>query len=330
MKGREENDIKTFEAINEVLNELPDFVNEWYISLRVAGKTALSCYDYVRKIRRFLEYISDDPQEMSLREITPDALQSFVISYQTKKEKNGIEVPINITYQKAMWYVLGSFIKFLARKKYIDYNFMEDMTMPITESKPQEQFVLTQNDFKKILDAAKENSEHKQEFLGNRDVLIILLFMTTGLTKSAMSEINLEDVDLEKQTLSVTKKNNQVNVYALSEPVMEYMYKWLEDRKQLETSEHCDALFLRRNGTRLGDDSVYNIVKENCYKGIGKKLPPSKLRSGFCAILYKKTKDIEFVRQMAGHKRIETTIKHVDYKNGGRKASAKIMSDFLK
>ena len=329
MQGREENDLKTFEVINEVLSELPDFVNEWYINLRTAGKTALSCYDYLRKTRRFLEYISDNPKEMSLREITPDALQSFVISYQTKKEKNGLEVPINATYQKSMWYVLSSFIKFLARNKYIDYNFMEDMTMPKTQKKTEQPFVLTQNDFKKILEAAKENGEHKQQFLGNRDVLIILLFMTTGMTKSTLAEINLEDVDLKNQRLQVIKKG-KTDIYDLSELVMEYMNKWLEDRKQLETSEPCDALFLQRNGKRLGDDSVYNIVKESCYKGIGKKLPPSKLRSGFCAILYKKTHDVEFVRQMAGLKSIEATLKHIPYNNKGRKASAKIMSEFLK
>ena len=84
MQGRVENEIKTFKAADAVVKSLPRFANEWYFNMKASRKTASSCYDFVRKIRRFLEYINEDTMSVNTEDITLYACESFLISCQTK------------------------------------------------------------------------------------------------------------------------------------------------------------------------------------------------------------------------------------------------------
>lgn len=332
MQGRVENEIKTFKAADAVVKSLPRFANEWYFNMKASRKTASSCYDFVRKIRRFLEYINEDTMSVNTEDITLYACESFLISCQTKKDEHGMEVYTSDSYQQGMWCALNSFTKFLAKRKYIEYNYMEDIEKPKNRDLDRinsERVLLTQRDFNKILSAAKEGSNYMGGLLSNRDVLILLLFMTTGIRKTALSEINIEDINLEDMTLSVVDKGNKTHIYNLNDQVAEYLSKWLKDREKIKKQNSPSALFLQRDGTRLGDDSIYNIVKQSCYKGIGKKLSPHKLRSGFCSILYSKTHDVEFVRRVVGHSNIQTTQRYIKTEEEERKRAAKIMSDLL-
>lgn len=332
MQGRVENEIKTFKAADAVVRSLPRFANEWYFNMKASRKTASSCYDFVRKIRRFLEYINEDTMSVNTEDITLYACESFLISCQTKKDEHGMEVYTSDSYQQGMWCALNSFTKFLAKRKYIEYNYMDDIERPKNKDLDRinsERVLLTQKDFNKILAAAKEGSNYMGGLLSNRDILVLLLFMTTGMRKTALSEINLEDISMKEQTITVVDKGNKTHIYVLNDQVMQYLKKWLNDRQRLITKQSGTALFLRHNGDRLGDDSIYNIVTQSCYKGIGKKLSPHKLRSGFCSILYSKTHDVEFVRRAVGHSNIQTTQRYIKTDGEERKKAVKIMSDLL-
>lgn len=331
MQGRLETEMKIQKAIDDIVKTMPSFAKEWYFYLRSSGKSNASCFEYVKIIRRFLEYINDDIKEMDVDEINLQACESFFISCQTTRDRKGMEKYISNSYKQTIWCAINHFLSFLGKNNYIEYNYLSEIKRPDykTDNNKNKNINLTQRDFNKILTAAKDGSNYKQGLLSNRDVLIIMLFMTTGMKKTALSEINIEDINMNEETLSVEEKANKIRVYKLNKQVMLYLNKWLEDRKKLETSKSGTALFLKTNGERLGDDSIYNIVKRCCYKGVGKKLPPNKIRAGFCSILYKKTHDIEFVREVAGHSTLQATQKYLNIKGNAQEKSSKIMSDIL-
>ena len=332
MQGRLESEIKTLEITDDLMRNMPEFVNEWYFSLRASGKTASSCYDYIRKIKKFLEYIDNDIKNITPEEITLQACESYMISCQTKKDSDGMEVFILDSHQRSIRSALNNFLKYLFRQGYIEYNFMEDIKFVSNKEKVKakhKSVSITQNDFKKILSAAKENTDCMNGLLCNRDVFVILLIMTTGIKKSAISRLDIQNVDINNKTISVISNSNKTKIFNLNEQTINYLNKWLIDRDKIKISDCENALLLGKDGKRLGDDAIGNIVKKNSLKAIGKEITSNQLSSGFCEILYKKTKDLEFVRSVAGHSSIDTTRRIVKKKGDERKKAIKIMTDIL-
>ena len=74
-----------------------------------------------------------------------------------------------------------------------------------------------------------------------------------------------------------------------------------------------------------------SILKKLKYtkKALGKAMSPNKLRAGFCSILYDETHDIEFVRKVVGHAKIETTQRYIATKGSEKKNAAAIMDKLL-
>lgn len=332
MQGRLENEMRIQQSTDELMKEMPDYMQEWYINMKASRRTASSCQDYARKIRKFLLYIHDNPKEITPDMITLQACESYMIACQTKTNEEGMIVYTSDSYQQGVWCALNSFMKYLQKRNYITHNYIMDIEKPKNKDLDrinQDRILLTQKDFQKILKSAKSGSEFMNGVFNNRDILIILLFMTTGMRKTAMSDINIEDVDIEKKTLTVIDKGNKIHTYVLNEQVMFYLNGWLQDRVKLLTNNTTNALFVNRYGDRMKGPAIYDIVVKHCNNALGKKLSPHKLRSGFCSILYNKTHDIEFVRRVVGHSSIITTQRYIKTEEKEKEKATQIMGDIL-
>lgn len=108
--------------------------------------------------------------------------------------------------------------------------------------------------------------------------------------------------------------------------------EWIDDRKKKLSDKEIDALFISNRRQRLGTKSLVAIVEKYSLEGLGYKISPHKLRAAFCTILYKQTKDIEFVRRAVGHSFIETTQRYVVDDDNAKDEAAfmmeKIFEDF--
>ena len=337
MQGRMENEIKIENHIEDLLSDMPSYVREWYINLKASKKAMTSCREYVSKIRNFLTYINPSISNVIPQDITVDKVELYFISMQTKINKNGEPVHTSDSYQQTIWFALNSFFDFLKKRNYISENFMDCIDRPKNKDLnriQEERILLTQKDFNNILKATKngagsDRAKIYQEKLKNRDMLIMLLFMTTGIRKTALSEINVQDINMETKVLKVVDKGNKIHYYPLAEPVQEYIYLWLEDRNIFIRNEY-DALFITEKGNRLSSPAVSKLVEKYCEEGLGYKISPHKLRSGFCSILYSKTHDVEFVRRTVGHSNVATTQRYIKTGGDEKERAIGIMSNLLK
>lgn len=337
MQGRLENELKMQQSTSTMLKDMPTFVNEWYINMKASRKTAASCQDYIRKVKRFLSYISPDVSSIKPEDITLQSCESYLIACQTKTNSDGTIGMTSDSYQQTNWYALNNFLNFLCKRKYIQHNFMNDIDRPKNKDFDriqEERILLTQKDFNNILKAAKNGAGSLkarafQEKLKNRDILIILLFMTTGMRKTALSEINIQDINYETYSLKIIDKGNKHHFYPLSEMVLQYLELWLVDREHFLKDER-DALFISERGTRLSSQAIAKLVEKYCKEGLGYKISPHKLRAGFCSILYNKTHDVEFVRRTVGHSNIATTQRYITTDQDEKERAINIMSNVLK
>ena len=328
MDGRMINELKIEKSIEEKLKIMPQYVKEWYYNLKASRRTASTCNDYIKKVRNFLESINEDVINVSVNDITEENVSKFLLSTQTKN-KNGVTVYTSDSYQATVWSCLNNFLGYLHKKGMINFNYTELIEKPknhdidrINENRA----LLTDKDFKRIL---RSIEKEPSIIMRKRDMALIMLFMSTGMRRSALTSIMLDDVDFSNNTLSVIDKGNKRHVYSLNEKMIEALNDWLDVRCQYNNSVVERHLFVSKKGNGISSNTVAEIVKKYTKAALGKPLSPHKLRAGYCSILYNKTHDAEFVRRAVGHSNVATTQRYIVTKGDERKKASEIMASIL-
>lgn len=339
MQGRLEYELKLEKKIETKLKTMPEYVTEWYYNMKASNVEITSCRDYINKVYQFLLFIDLDVASVDPNTITRNKTEKYFDKIQKKLViRDGIEsyVYTSDSYKQGVWSCLRKFMDFMVKRGYMNENYILD----ITRSKNKDLYRinkhrirLTEKDFNKILQSVQlgvgsNRAISKQEKYKNRDMSIFLLFMTTGMRKTALSEINIEDINLNTGALYIVDKGKTDHKYVLSTKVLYVINNWLEDRKELPDSG-TNALFINYKGERLSGQAIYEIVRKYCVDALGYELSPHKLRSGFCSVMYDKTGDAEFVRRAVGHANISTTQRYIATDNNESDKAGRIVSDLL-
>ncbi len=336
MNGRLEHELKIEELIMSTLSSMPYFASEWYYSLKASDTEESSCNDYINKLKRFLMSINQNILVINPDDITLTVTEKYFISIRTKQDRQGKLVYTSNSYQYGIWCALHNFFNFMVSRKYINENYVDLIQRPKNNDLDRinaNRILLTKKDFNKIINAvntgvgSKKAIAHQQRFK-SRDLSIIMLFMTTGMRREALSEINIEDLDFHENKLTVIDKGMKNHVYPLSEKVMFNINEWMQIRKVININNN-NALFISGNGRRMTGSAIYKLVEKYCDAALGYHVSPHKLRSGFCSILYEEKGDIEFVRRAVGHSNIATTQRYIVTKNEEKTEASNFISSFL-
>lgn len=332
MKGRLENELKIDRTIENILETLPIEVTKWNNLMDASRKTPATRRDFVTKIRFFTESVTDKPKKYSYSNLTEEDIIRFMKKIRTKETPAGDIVETSDSYQNTMWCCLNSFLGYLTREGIISHNYMQDIKKGRNhdlERINEHRVLLTSKDFKQIVKALDKVDQNQigRTNTYNRDKLIIVLLMTTGMRETALIEINVEDIHLDTQSLYVIDKGKLPHKYFLGEEVCDLIRDYLDDREEMlfDRAEMTDALFISKYGERISAKGVSNIVKKYTEEALGKPLSPHKLRAGFCSILYNKTHDTEFVRRAVGHSNISTTQRYIVTDGDEKRQSASII-----
>lgn len=333
MNGRTEHEVIFNNRVSSISEKMPEFVQEWIDNLDAGGKTGATRSVFARIIRRFLESINENMSEVNLTDLSFNKTQKYFISI--KKKYNGEST--SDSYQQQVWCCLNNFFSFLVKRKYIDSNPMDAIDKPKNHDLDrinENRILLTENDFNKIIRSVKNGvgsgkAQTRQEKFRNRDLSIVLLFMVTGMRKTALTEINVNDINIETGVLKVIDKGDKLQVYYLSEDVISIIKNWISDREELGLN-NSESLFVSYQGRRLSGTAIDDLIGKYCEDALGKHISPHKLRAGFVSIYYKKTKDIEATRRAVGHSSVSTTSRYIVTENDERKNAANYIASSLK
>lgn len=333
MQGRLENKKKNEKNIENILKELPDCVEQYYLSR--PNKESKGSLEYIRKIRNFLKYVNEDTSQIDVTEITEIDISKYLRSIEKTIDKNGNEIETSFAYRKQVYTILNSFFCYLKKKRIINENPMEYIDRPDSVDKIK-RIKLDEYDLKCILEAVDEgagndNAKHRQEKWKERDRAIITLFVHTGIRETALTEINVDDVDFLHDTITVVDKRHKTHVYVMSNAVRDTLSAWIDKRNELIGENQVDALFIsgkKTNGVynRIASGSVALLVRKYSEEGLGYVVSPHKLRSAFCTLLYRETHDIKKVCDAVGHSNVSTTQRYIVDNDSAKRESAAIMN----
>lgn len=331
MNGRLEHDLQREKVIARLLSTMPGFMVEYDENMKASGRTTHTRVGYLRPLGRYFKYVADRCGGKDVTQITPEGMdfpsvQSFFIKQQVIVKQGELKEASD-SHKLHFYDALNSMFSYLKKRGYVKENPMELIERPKNhdaERIREKRILLNDRDFKKILAAVDRDVKNRYRL---RNKAILLLFMMTGMRKSALSEVNIENI--KKNRLGIIDKRKKTHYYYLDEYTQNVIREYMQERRRMFPDSTSSALFLSSTGDRIPTGTVYDVVKRYTYQGIGKSLSPHKLRAGFINILYTKTRDLNFTCKAVGHSAVTTTARYLDAKGKERKRMCRIMSHCL-
>ena len=288
--------------------------------------TESSTYKYIGHVIRFINNIDKEVSNINI----DDYLYYLGKTNQGKSS----------SYQITVYSALKKFSEYLYISKKNSINGMKYIKRPkFKESeqtiKKREIGYLNRDEIKTYIDTVKKgvgsnNARIRQEKWKERDLAIILVFLTTGIRCSALYKLDISNINFDKHVLTVTDKGNKVIEYLLDSEVEKIIKEWLIKRNELEIDKNDHALFVSNMKKRMSVEAISLIVKKYSITIKDKHITPHKLRATYGTQLYNETHDIRFVQSCMNHNSPKTTELYIrGNQDTDKKRAAQIVSKFL-
>ncbi len=335
--------------LRELISRMPSFASDYIYSKEVTTQTStLVSYSY--DLITFFEFLCDENPILKgkkTNEVTLDDIASLtsedIIEYQRYLELNvGKDGKYHENDKKAiarkMSPLRGLFLYHYQRKNIPDNPMI---LVPLPKLKKDKNIIRMNNyEVQSILNAIENGDPQMSkrqrmacEKTKQRDLAILTLMLGTGIRVSECNGLDLNDVDLIVNTLTIVRKGGGQDVLYFNDEIHDVLDAYIEgERKAIKSFEgHEKALFYSSQGKRMSVDAIENLVKKYAKMVVpNKKITPHKLRSTYGTALYRATGDIRLVADVLGHENINTTITYYAAIEDEHKRQARDAVDFKK
>lgn len=146
----------------------------------------------------------------------------------------------------------------------------------------------------------RERIAHEKLWL--RDITILIILSYTGIRVSELVSLDIDNINLRKCTITVTRKNNKVQEIPFPADATDILEEYMKYRKNLKGSSSSKrALFLSQKNNRISDQTVRALLKKYASKISLENVSCHTFRRTFLSTLYNKTGDIRLVAKVGGH-----------------------------
>ena len=260
-----------------------------YISVekRYSQNTLVS---YKKDLEDLLLFISETEGTEDLKKVDKKIIRNFIVSLSEKKiQKRSINRKLSS---------LRSFYLYLLKIGEIQVSPLE--TIPSLKFYAEKQIPISEEEMENLGEILESDSGNSLE------KLIIETLYQTGMRKSELCNILLEQVDFSKSEIFVKGKGNKQRVVPISENLLKQMREYMVIRKPNEDSGIY--FFVRENGKKLSEKFVYSVV--NRYLSLitlKKKKSPHILRHSFATHVLNNGAEISKVKKILGHSSLAST-----------------------
>jgi len=260
-----------------------------YISVekRYSQNTLVS---YKKDLEDLLLFISETEGMEDLKKVDKKIIRNFIVSLSEKKiQKRSINRKLSS---------LRSFYLYLLKIGEIQVSPLE--TIPSLKFYAEKQIPISEEEMESLGEILEKEPENLLE------KLIIETLYQTGMRKSELCNILLEQVDFSKSEIFVKGKGNKQRVVPISENLLKQMREYTAIRKPNEDSGIY--FFVRENGKKLSEKFVYSVV--NRYLSLitlKKKKSPHILRHSFATHVLNNGAEISKVKKILGHSSLAST-----------------------
>jgi integrase/recombinase XerC len=249
---------------------------------------------YVNDLFFFQRFLQSNFEQESLEEVNYSMIRSWIVSM--------VDDGISNSSVNRKISSLKSFYKFLLKIKQIESSPLLKHKSLKTPKKIQIPFS------EKELDNVLNHIKYPDGFDGIRDKLIIDLFYTTGIRRTELINLKMQNIDLSKNTLKVLGKRNKERVLPILPIISNQIRSYLLERSQIEQIKDDNCFFLMLKGVKLNDSFVYRLINYY-FSNVSEKVKksPHILRHTFATHLLNNGADLNSVKELLGHSSLAST-----------------------
>jgi len=199
---------------------------------------------------------------------------------------------------------IKSFFNYLVENEGLGANPVASIRSPkIPEKQP---VYLTDDECSRLLLTIARKAKPQ---VRERDSAMVVLFLHSGLRVSELAELELANTDLERGLIKITRKGNKEQCVHLNHETATALTRYLARRPEAGNGK----FFVGTRGCDLHRTYIYRIVRNYlALAGIDKsKRGPHILRHTFCTRLHQKGVGPFVIKNLAGHKSINTTMRYI-------------------
>jgi len=203
---------------------------------------------------------------------------------------------------------IKSFFHYLVESEELKANPAASIRSPRIPQKEPE--YLTEQECIHLLETIAGKAKQR---VRERDMAMVILFLHAGLRVSELTKLELANVDLGMNQIKITRKGNKEQYLHLNGETVNTLARHLARRPQALNG----GVFVGTNGGNLTRSYVYGVVRKYMkLAGINKgKRGPHILRHTFCTRLHQKGVAPFTIKELAGHKSLNTTMRYVKIEN---------------
>ncbi|MDK7668680.1 tyrosine-type recombinase/integrase [Cytobacillus oceanisediminis] len=264
----------------DIPHETRNILNQYLLSLKLANKAEATIIKYRWILERFFCGCS-----VSLKEMRSEDVLKWLNVFSEGKKPKTIDLLLSC---------LSSFFQFCQEEEYLEKLLIKKRWRPkIPNALPR---YLTEQEYARVKLAA--------ESLPLRNRALILFLFSSGCRRSEVSNLNIQDVDLERRTAEVKGKGNKIRKVHFTEECALVLKDYLKTRSYQEG----DPLFINSKGQRFLPHGIYSFTTRFGNKiGMAQSLHPHSFRHTFATNMLARGAEIEFIADEMGHSNLNTT-----------------------
>jgi len=256
------------------------------------SKHTVSAYE--NDIQSFTDFCQEEFGFGNINEVDYNSIRSWIIALVNSNISNR-----SVNRKVAS---LKAYYRFLQRIGDLDTNPLAKHKALKTSKKIEVPF--SEEEMRRIL----SQLPFEDNFEGKRDKLIIELLYTTGIRRSELLNLKINDVDLTDKSLKVLGKRNKERIIPLLASTIDLFVSYFSDRNGLEKIMDKEYVFLAGSGNKLYETLVYRIINGYFSEVSSKvKRSPHILRHTFATHLLNKGADLNSVKELLGHSSLAST-----------------------
>ena len=271
-----------------------DFLEEFEKDLLNDGKDMTTVKSYTIDVKGFLKWLQEKNVEFS-----GSLTRFYIVSYkdflsENSYKVNSINKKINSLHCFNKFLLNGGFCKeqvVLPRKDKIKVASGSEQEVEVFSNKEVEEILF-------YLESKKSVSQ--------RDKVVILLLLYTGLRVSELVGIKLENIDLLTMQIQVVGKGGKFREVPLKSNVVDEVKKYIEQERREHSLNESKFLMLTQRAGKLDRDTVNKILRKHG-RQLNLVMKPHKFRHTFCTRLLNKGVPLSTVAKLAGHVSVNTT-----------------------
>lgn len=249
---------------------------------------------YQNDLDQFFTYISANDMPGDPGEISSHHIRAWIVSLMDNKIS-----PVSIHRKISC---LRVFFRYLRKEGKIKHDPLEKVILP-KRKKRLPVFV-----GEAALDNLLDNDNFGDDFNGIKNRTIIEMLYLTGMRRSELINLRINDIDLAEATVKVTGKRNKQRIIPLTNPFTVRLGEYIRLRRQVAGAENNEWFFVTEKGNKLYDKYVYNVVKGylSMVTTIEKKSPHI-LRHTFATHMLNHGADLNAIKEFLGHANLSAT-----------------------